>query len=66
VFENRELRRIFGSKGDVMIAGRTQLHNEELHKMYSSPSTTRMMKSRGMRWTGHVAETGTKGMYIGF
>jgi hypothetical protein len=36
------------------------LHNEELHNLYSSPSIIRMIKSRGMRWTGHVARMGEK------
>jgi hypothetical protein len=33
------------------------MHNEELHKLYSSPSTIRIIKSRRMRWAGHVAQT---------
>jgi hypothetical protein len=52
VFENSVLRRIFGSK--------RKLHNEELHNMYYSPSIIRMIKSRRMRWTGHVARMGEK------
>jgi hypothetical protein len=38
-----------------------KLHNEELHDLYSSPSIIRMIKSRRMRWTGHVARMGEKG-----
>jgi hypothetical protein len=42
------------------------LHNEELHNFYSLPSLFRMVKSRRMKWAGHVAQTGSKGMQIGF
>jgi hypothetical protein len=52
------LRRIFGPKRDEAIRGWRKLHNEELHNFYSSPSVIRMIKSRRMRWTGHVARVG--------
>jgi hypothetical protein len=55
VFENRVLRRIFGTKRDKVTGGGRKLHNEELHNVYSSPSIIRMIKSRRMRWAGHVA-----------
>jgi hypothetical protein len=55
VFENRVLRRIFGPKRDEVTGGWRKLHNEELHNLYSSPSIIRMIKSRRMRLTGHVA-----------
>jgi hypothetical protein len=55
VFENRVLRRIFGPKRDEVTGGWRKLHNEELHNLYSSPSITRMFKSRRMRWAGRVA-----------
>jgi hypothetical protein len=55
VFENRVLRRIFGPKGDVVTGGFRKLHNEELHNLHSSPSIIRIIKSRSMRWVGHVA-----------
>jgi hypothetical protein len=55
VFENRLLRRIFGSKRDEVTGGWRKLHNEELRDLYSSPSIIRMIKSRRVRWTGHVA-----------
>jgi hypothetical protein len=58
VFENRELKRIFGQKRDEVIGGLRMLHKEELHNLYCSPSIIRMIKSRRMRWTGHVARMG--------
>jgi hypothetical protein len=59
VFENRVLR-IFGPKRDGVMGGWRMLSNEELHNLYSSPSTIRIIKSRRMRWAGHVARTGKK------
>jgi hypothetical protein len=58
VFENKVLRRIFGPRGDEVTGGLRKLHNEELHNVYSSPSTIRMVKLRKMRWAGHVARMG--------
>jgi hypothetical protein len=55
VFENRVLRRIFGPKSDEVTGERRKLHSEELHILYSSPHIIRQMKSRRMRWAGHVA-----------
>jgi hypothetical protein len=55
VFENRVLRRIFRSKRDEATGGWRKLYNEELHNLFSSPSIIRMIKSRRMRWAGHVA-----------
>jgi hypothetical protein len=60
VFENRVLRRIFGPKRDEMTGGWRKLHNEELRDLYSSPSIIRIIKSRRMRWAGHLAQTGEK------
>jgi hypothetical protein len=60
VFENRVLRRIFGSKRNEVTGDWRKLHNEELHNLYSSPSIIRMIKSRRMRWAGHVTRMGTK------
>jgi hypothetical protein len=60
VFENRVLRRIFGPKRDGVTGGLRKLHNEELHNLYSSPSKIRIIKSRRMRRTGHVARMGEK------
>jgi hypothetical protein len=54
------VRRIFGPKSDEMTGGCEKLHNEMLHKSYSSPSIIRMIKSRKMKWAGHVARIGEK------
>jgi hypothetical protein len=55
VLENRVLRRIFGPKRDDVAGDWRKLHNDELHNFYSSPNIIRMIKSRRMRWAGHVA-----------
>jgi hypothetical protein len=54
VFENKVLRRIFGPKRDEVTGDWRKLHNEELPNLYFSPSIIRMIKSRRMRWVGHV------------
>jgi hypothetical protein len=58
VFENRYLRRIFGPKRDEVTGDWRKLHSEELHNFYSSPDIIRQVKSRRMRWAGHVARMG--------
>jgi hypothetical protein len=60
VFENGLLRRISGPKRDEVTGDWRKLHNDELHKLYSSPNIIRMIKSRRMRWTGYVARMGEK------
>jgi hypothetical protein len=60
VFENRVLRKIFGPRRDELIAGWKELHNEELHSLYCSPSIIRIIKSSRMRWAGHVARIGRR------
>jgi hypothetical protein len=60
VFENRVLRIIFGPKRDGVTGGWRKLHNEELHNLYSAPSVIRIIKSRRMRWAGHMARMGEK------
>jgi hypothetical protein len=63
VFENRVLRRIFGPKREVTGVWR-KLHNQEVHDLYSSPTIVRVIKSRRMRWEGHVAWMGQgRGVY---
>ena len=64
VFENRVLRRVFGPKRDEVTEEWRELHSEELNDLYSSPSIVRVIKSRRMRWAGHVARMGEKrGVY---
>jgi hypothetical protein len=52
--------RIFGPNRDEVTGGWRRLHNEELHNLYSSPSIIRMIKSKRLRWAGHVAHMGEK------
>jgi hypothetical protein len=54
------LRRIFGPKRDEVTREWRKLHNEELHDLYTSSSIISIMKSRSMRWAGHVARMGEK------
>jgi hypothetical protein len=58
VFGNRGLRRVCGPKRDEVRGKWRKLHNEELNDLYSLPSIVRVVKSRRMRWTGHVARMG--------
>jgi len=58
VFENMVLRRIFGPRRDEVTWEWKRLHNEELNDFYSSPNIVRVIKSRRMRWAGHVARMG--------
>jgi hypothetical protein len=60
VFENRVLRRIFGPKRDEVTEEWRKLHNKELRDLHSSPSIIRIIKSRRMRWAGHVSRMGEK------
>jgi hypothetical protein len=66
VFENRELRRIFGPKRDEVTGGWGRLHNEELHDLYSSSSIIRMMKTRRVSWARRVAPTRRRGTRIDY
>jgi hypothetical protein len=64
VFENSVLRRIFGPKRDEVTGEWRKLYNEGLNDLYCSPNIVRMIKSRRMRWAGHVASMGEKrGLY---
>jgi hypothetical protein len=58
VFKNRVLKRIFRPKSDEVTGEWGKLHNGELHNLYSSPDIIRQIKSRRMRWVGHVAQMG--------
>ena len=65
MFENKALRTIFGPKREEVIGVGRKLNNEELNDLYSSSSIVRVIKSRGMRWAGHVACMGErKGVYM--
>jgi hypothetical protein len=55
VSENRVLRRIFGPKREEVVGYWRRLHNEELHNLYISCNTIKLIKSRRMKWAGHVA-----------
>ena len=55
VFENRVLRRVFEPKRDKVTGEWRKLRNEELRDLYSLPNIVRVVKSRRMRWAGHVA-----------
>ena len=64
VFENRVLRRIFGAKRDEVKGEWKKLYNEELNDLYTSPNIVQVIKSRRMRWAGHVAHMGEgRGVY---
>jgi hypothetical protein len=60
VFENKVLRRIFGPKRDEVTGEWRKLHNEELNDLYSFTNIVWVVKSRRMRWAGHVARMGEK------
>jgi len=58
------LRRIFGPRRDEVTGEWRRLHNEELNDLYCSPNNVRVIKSRRMRWAGHVARMGEeRGVY---
>ena len=58
MFENRVLRRVFGPKRDEVTGEWRKLHNEGLSDLYSLPNIVRVVKSRRMRWSGHVVRMG--------
>jgi hypothetical protein len=58
VSEKRVLRRTFGPNREVVARGWRRLHNDEIHNLYASPNIIRMIKLRGIKWTGHVPRTG--------
>jgi hypothetical protein len=60
VFENKVLRRIFGPKRGEVTGEWRRLHNKELYALYSSPNIIRVIKSRRLRWAGHVTRMGER------
>jgi len=60
VFENTVLRRVFGAKRDEVTGKWRKLHNEEFRDLYSLPNIVREVKSKRMRWAGHVARMGER------
>ena len=65
-FENRVLRRVFQPKRDEVTGEWRKLHNEEPSDLYSLPNIVRVVKSRRMRWAGHVARMGRGELCTGF
>jgi len=65
VFENMVLRRTFGPRRDDVTEEWRRLHNEELNDLYSPPNIVRVIKSRRMRWAGHVTHMGEERGCIG-
>ena len=64
VFEKTVFRRIFGPRRDEVTGEWRRLHNEELNDFYSAPNIVRVIKSRRMRWVGHVTRMGDeRGVY---
>jgi hypothetical protein len=58
LFENRVLRRVFGPKRDEVTGEWRKLHNDELNDLYCLHNIVRVVKSRRMRWAGHVSRMG--------
>ena len=63
MFENRVLGGIFGSKRDEVTGEWRKLHNEKLNDPYCTPYIVWVIKSRRMRWAGHVARMGRRAVY---
>jgi len=66
VFENGVLRRVFGPKRDEVTGEWRRLHNEDLYDLCSSPNIVQVMKSRILRWAGHVAGMGRGEVHTGY
>jgi hypothetical protein len=66
VFDKRVLRRIYGLKRDELAGEWRKLRNDELNDLYCSTNIVRVIKSRRMRWAGHVAPMGRGEVYTEF
>ena len=66
VFENKVPRKLFWTRRDEITGEWRELHNTELHALYSSPNIIRYLKSRQLRWTGHVALWSSSEMHVEF
>ena len=66
VYENRVLGRILGPRRDEVTGEWRKTHNEELNDLYCSPNIVRVVKSRAIRWAGHVALCGRREVYTRF
>jgi len=66
VIEIKVLRKIYGPKRAEITAEWRRLHNEKLHELYSSPNIVRVIKSRIIRWVGHVERMGRGQVLAGF
>jgi hypothetical protein len=66
MFENRTVTKTFGPENDEVTGECRRIHNEELYDMCSPPNVVQVIKSRRMRWAGHVVVWGTVKMYTGF
>jgi hypothetical protein len=66
VSENRVLKRIFGPKSDEVRGEWRKLNNEEFNDLYSTSKSLRVIKSRRLRWAGHVERMGKEEFYTGF
>jgi hypothetical protein len=64
LFDNRVLRRIFGPKTDEVTEKWKRLHNKELYALYTSPNINQVIKSRRLRWAGHVTHMGESSLCI--
>jgi hypothetical protein len=65
VFENMVLRKVFGPKRDEVTGDWRRVHHEKLYDIYSTPDIIRMIKSKMMRWAGHMVRVAERRMHAG-